>query len=66
MVLIPVRDARAGDLPAILDIYNEAVLSTTATFDTEPRCPEAQEAWFRAHGSGHPVLLDVHLLELIL
>jgi L-amino acid N-acyltransferase len=52
-----IRDAQIGDLPAIRDIYNEAVRNTTATFDTEPRSLEAQEAWFREHGPEHPVLV---------
>ena len=51
------RPASSRDLPAVLGIYNEAVRTTTATFDTEPRTPEAQEAWFRGHGPAHPVLV---------
>ena len=35
-----VRTATADDLPAIADIYNEAVLHTVATFDVEPQPPE--------------------------
>ncbi len=42
-----VRAAEAADLPAILDIYNEAVLNSTATFDVEPRTMEEQERWSR-------------------
>jgi len=52
-----IRDARGEDLQAILAIYNEAVLSTTATFDTEPRTPQEQEAWLRKHGPEYPVLV---------
>src|SRR5258705_10390583 len=51
-----IRAATEDDLQAILDIYNEAVLNTTATFDTEPRTMEKQRAWFFAHKSNHPVL----------
>lgn len=34
---VHIRRATAADLPALKDISNEAVLSTTATFDTEPK-----------------------------
>src|SRR5712691_577148 len=41
-----VRPALHADLPGILDIYNEAVLNTTATYDYEPRTLEQRVAWF--------------------
>jgi L-amino acid N-acyltransferase YncA len=44
-----VRPAAHADLPAILDIYNEAVLNTTATYDYEPQTLEARAAWFQEH-----------------
>jgi phosphinothricin acetyltransferase len=55
--MVTYRPARISDLPAIREIYNEAVLNGTATFDTELRSTERQEEWFRAHGSNHPVLV---------
>ncbi|TMB97031.1 MAG: N-acetyltransferase family protein [Chloroflexi bacterium] len=42
-----IRLAIPSDLQAILDIYNEAVLNSTATFDTEPRTMEVQKEWAR-------------------
>lgn len=44
-----VRPATRNDLPAILDIYNEAVLNTTASYDYEPRTMEHRVTWFEAH-----------------
>src|ERR1043166_10002068 len=41
-----VRPALHHDLPGILEIYNEAVLNTTATYDYEPRTLEQRVAWF--------------------
>lgn len=41
-----VRPAEERDLPAILAIYNEAVLTTTATYDLEPQSLGARRAWF--------------------
>jgi L-amino acid N-acyltransferase YncA len=52
-----IRAAREGDLPEILDIYNHAVVNTTATFDVTPRSAEAQEAWFLEHVPPHPAIV---------
>ena len=42
-----VRPATEADVPAILDIYNEAILHTTATFDIEPQTLDERLQWFR-------------------
>ncbi|HRU61858.1 MAG TPA: N-acetyltransferase family protein, partial [Bacteroidia bacterium] len=39
------------------EIYNESVLHSTATFDTDPRSPEKQLEWFKRHKANHPVLV---------
>jgi phosphinothricin acetyltransferase len=52
-----IRPAGIHDLQSILDIYNEAVQNTVATFDTEPRSMTQQKAWFEHHGPRHPVLV---------
>lgn len=44
-----IRPAERRDLQAILDIYNEAVLNTTASYDYEPRTLEHRTAWFEDH-----------------
>ncbi|TDF95905.1 GNAT family N-acetyltransferase [Paenibacillus piri] len=54
-----VRLARLDDNKAILEIYNEAVHNTTATFDTVDRTYEQQVQWFEKHGDMHPVLVAV-------
>ena len=41
-----VRPANRKDLPQILEIYNEAVLNTTASYDYEPRTLEHRTAWY--------------------
>lgn len=48
---ITVRPATRDDLPGILEIYNEAVLNTTATYDYEPRTLEHRIAWFEDHAA---------------
>ena len=52
-----IRKATLADLPAITDIYNEAILTTNATFDNEPKTAVQQEPWFRGHDSRHPILV---------
>lgn len=41
-----VRPATERDLPEILEIYNDAVLHTTASYDYEPRTLEHRQQWF--------------------
>ncbi|MFH1381751.1 MAG: N-acetyltransferase family protein [Chloroflexota bacterium] len=55
--MFTIRPAKSSDLSAITAIYNEAILTTTATFDTEPKTDDEQEVWFREHGPRNPVLV---------
>ena len=58
MTGILIRQAREDDLAAINDIYNEAVISSTATFQIEPVPLEARRAWFAEHPQHtYPVLV---------
>jgi phosphinothricin acetyltransferase len=52
-----IRPAGEVDVPAITEIYNEAVVNTTATFDTEPKTLEDRLQWLRGHDAKHPVLV---------
>lgn len=53
-----IRPATLGDCPGILEVYNEAVLTTTATYDYEPRTLEHRHEWFAARQRrGFPVLV---------
>lgn len=52
-----IRPASIEDLPAITDIYNDAILKTTASFDLEPKTLDQQRIWFNAHGPKHPILV---------
>ena len=51
------RRATWDDLPVITDIYNEAVMTTTATFDLVPKQAAEQRAWFEKHGDRHPIFV---------
>ncbi|MBN2224869.1 MAG: N-acetyltransferase [Deltaproteobacteria bacterium] len=52
-----IRDARSSDVPEIVDIYNESVIFSTATFDTTPKTIEDYTVWFSAHDAHHPVVV---------
>jgi L-amino acid N-acyltransferase YncA len=54
---LAIREARESDNEAILGIYNQAVLNTTATFDLVPRSPEDQMAWFAEHVPPYPLVV---------
>jgi hypothetical protein len=42
---------------AILDIFNEAILTSTALYDYKPRSPESMGPWFEAKAKGgYPVI----------
>ena len=54
-----IRKAAIADLEAIREIYNEAILTTTATFDTEPKSADERLQWFQSHDERHPILVAV-------
>ncbi len=55
--MVTVRPATLDDLAAITEIYNDAVLNLTATFDTDPKSMEDQREWFAHHDNRHPILV---------
>ncbi len=57
---VTIRQAFSSDLEAITDIYNEAILTTTATFDTETKTVAERLEWFQSHTGRHPILVAVH------
>jgi len=55
--MLTIRRAVPEDLAAITDIYNQAILNTTATFDTGIKTTEEQKAWFEKHSARYPLLV---------
>ena len=55
--MLIIKKAAMKDLGAITEIYNEAILKTVATFDTEPKTFKEQKLWFESHDSKHPILV---------
>ena len=59
--MIRIRPAVRTDCPQILEIYNEAVQNTTASYDYEPRSLEHRLGWFDDHQlSGLPIFVAVN------
>jgi len=52
-----IRHVTLDDLSGITKIYNEAILKTVATFDTQPKTVEEQKKWFRGHGPKNPIIV---------
>lgn len=53
-----VRDATAADLPAVLDIFNEVVATSTAIYMESPTTLEERHAWWQSRlTAGFPVLV---------
>lgn len=55
--MLTLRPAELKDVKEITEIYNEAILNSTATFDTEPKTVEEQTVWFQSHDEKHPVIV---------
>ena len=47
-VMFTIRPVIEQDLPAILEIFNDAILNTTASYDYESHTLEMRLAWFQA------------------
>lgn len=55
---ITLRDAVEADLPQILDIYNDVILTTTAVYSEKPHTLEMRAAWLRERReAGFPVVV---------
>jgi L-amino acid N-acyltransferase YncA len=53
-----IRLAQIDDLPAIVDIYNQAIPSRKSTGDTQPLRVEERLTWFREHRpDAHPIFV---------
>lgn len=52
---ISIRIATEKDAESIAEIYNAAILKTTATFDTEVKSTQDRQAWIQSHDARHPV-----------
>lgn len=60
-----IRYAILDDIPAITEIYNEAVLNTRNTFDTVPKTVAEREVWYNQHMPAYPILVAVDGDEVV-
>jgi len=55
---VEIRDATLSDFEAITEIYNDVVLTSTATYNEQPATVEERIAWWRARQEQqYPVLV---------
>lgn len=52
-----IRGAVREDLPFLLDIYNESVLHSVATFDLVPQTLTERAVWFEQFGDPFPIIV---------
>src|SRR5215211_7403683 len=53
-----IRLAQIDDVPAVVDIYNQAIPSRKSTGDTQPLRVEERLTWFREHRpDAHPIFV---------
>lgn len=55
--MLSIREASIEDVPAMLAIYNEAVLNQTSTFDLVEQTIEQRQKWFLKYGGRFPLIV---------
>jgi len=55
--MLKIRTAKIDDLNEITEIYNQAILKTVATFDTEEKTIDERKKWFKEHGGKNPLIV---------
>ena len=55
--MFKIRTASKNDLSSITEIYNHAVLNTTATFDLEPKSISQKKDWFERHTGKYTIIV---------
>jgi phosphinothricin acetyltransferase len=55
--MLTIRQATVNDMGIVADIYNDAILNTTATFDTETKTLENRIQWLDQHSAMNPVIV---------
>jgi phosphinothricin acetyltransferase len=63
--MITIRPALLSDAASVAEIYNEAILHTTATFDTVPKSVEDRQQWLLQHHGRYLVLCAVSNQQVV-
>lgn len=60
-----IRTVRPEDIPAVSDIYNHYVQTSTCTFAVAPEGPAYWDAWLAAHVAAHPAIVAVEADRIV-
>jgi len=55
--MLQIRDAVASDIPAMMEIYNEAIRNSTSTLDIEEKTLAERQRWFQTFGEKYPLIV---------
>ncbi|WP_369899839.1 N-acetyltransferase family protein [Bacillus manliponensis] len=55
--MLEIRQANKKDVRAILEIYNDAIRHTTATFDLQDKTMMEMELWFTKYEQDYPLIV---------
>jgi L-amino acid N-acyltransferase YncA len=62
---VQVRNASVNDAADMAEIYNQGIEDRIATYETEPRSAEEQQAWLRAIADRYPAVVAEREGEII-
>lgn len=57
VIHLVIRDAISNDIPDLTRVYNQAVVTSSATFDLRPQTIEERTEWFSHYGGMHPLIV---------
>jgi L-amino acid N-acyltransferase YncA len=64
--LITIREAGENDLPDMLEIYNDVILTTTSVYSEQPHTLVMRQAWFRERRAANfPVIIAEQNGEIV-
>lgn len=63
--MLRIRDAVVSDVPAMMEIYNEAIRNSTVTFDLEEKTLEERMKWFQKYGGKYPLIVAEHDKQVV-
>jgi L-amino acid N-acyltransferase YncA len=63
--MLSIRPANIKDVEGITEIYNEAVIKSTSTFDTNPQTVEERKKWLSKHTESFPVIVAEYQKNII-
>ena len=64
--MVEIRAAREDDVPAMLEIYNDIILNTTAVWHNDPHTLKMRQEWFvLKQEQGYPVFVAMHEEQLL-